>query len=341
MSIGVSAISGMTMVRLRAITGSQWRRTDRIAGRSASWHGVQSSSLLPHARTAADPHQCFSVVRRRNFIAKTAMPFRREFSALGTEIIYDTGDYAGLLDKFLNRVQWETLHADVVQRRQAGEMVGLGLGFFVEKSGLGPFDDVRITLGGDGTIEVITGAASISVPGAISSRANTPRPRPGLARISIRWFRDRQDAAARRRIVQNFQTYTVFTGSRVWSATLAAGATDAFGATGGGTCAGGAAASASSSSSFIPALNALMPFAKSPITRGSFPAPNRMRIMAKTTIQCIKLKEPIATTSERWRKTIITSFSAQLPAHSGAAARCYEVVPMSGKSTPVSEIERR
>src|SRR6266850_7710006 len=101
------------------------------------------------------------VIRRRNFIAKTAMPFRREFSALGTDIVYDTGDYAGLLDKFLNRVEWETLRADVARRRQAGEMVGLGLGFFVEKSGLGPFDDVRITLGGDGTIEVITGAASI------------------------------------------------------------------------------------------------------------------------------------------------------------------------------------
>jgi len=100
-------------------------------------------------------------VRSRNFIAKTAMPFRRDFSALGTDIVYDTGDYAGLLDKFLNRVGWESLCADVARRRQAGEMVGLGLGFFVEKSGLGPFDDVRITLGGDGTIEVITGAASI------------------------------------------------------------------------------------------------------------------------------------------------------------------------------------
>jgi hypothetical protein len=88
------------MARLHAVMGSQWRRTDRIAGRSASWHGVQSSSLLPHARTAADPHQCFSVVRRRNFIAKTAMPFHREFSALGTDIVYDTGDYAGLLDEF-------------------------------------------------------------------------------------------------------------------------------------------------------------------------------------------------------------------------------------------------
>src|SRR6516165_1843206 len=101
------------------------------------------------------------VVRSRNFIAKTAMPFRRDFSALGTDIVYDTGDYAGLLDKFLNRVGWESLCADVARRRQTGEMVGLGLGFFVEKSGLGPFDDVRITLGSDGTIEVITGAASI------------------------------------------------------------------------------------------------------------------------------------------------------------------------------------
>jgi carbon-monoxide dehydrogenase large subunit len=100
-------------------------------------------------------------VRHRNFIAKTAMPFRREFSALGIEIVYDTGDYAGFLDKFLKRSDWEALRADVARRRQMGEMVGLGFGFFVEKSGLGPFDDVRITLGGDGTIEVITGAASI------------------------------------------------------------------------------------------------------------------------------------------------------------------------------------
>jgi hypothetical protein len=35
MSIGASAISGMTMARLHAVTGSQWRRTVRIAGKSA------------------------------------------------------------------------------------------------------------------------------------------------------------------------------------------------------------------------------------------------------------------------------------------------------------------
>ena len=32
---------------------------------------------------------------------------------------------------------------------------------FVEKSGLGPFDDVRIEVDADGAIEVVTGAASV------------------------------------------------------------------------------------------------------------------------------------------------------------------------------------
>lgn len=100
-------------------------------------------------------------VRRVNFVPKAAMPFRRDFVTLGTELIYDTGDYAGLLDKLLDRIGWERLRADVKRRRRHGEAVGLGLGFFVEKSGLGPFEDVRIALTRDGTIEVVTGAASI------------------------------------------------------------------------------------------------------------------------------------------------------------------------------------
>ena len=100
-------------------------------------------------------------VRRVNFIPSSAMPFHRDFATLGTELVYDTGDYAGLLDKFLDRIGWERLRAELAHRRQTGEAVGLGLGFFVEKSGLGPFEDARIALGRDGTVEVVTGAASI------------------------------------------------------------------------------------------------------------------------------------------------------------------------------------
>jgi carbon-monoxide dehydrogenase large subunit/6-hydroxypseudooxynicotine dehydrogenase subunit gamma len=40
-------------------------------------------------------------------------------------------------------------------------MVGAGLGLFVEKSGLGPFDAVRLTVDTNGAVEVVTGAASV------------------------------------------------------------------------------------------------------------------------------------------------------------------------------------
>ena len=53
------------------------------------------------------------------------------------------------------------LEADVLRRRSAGEYVGLGLAMYVEKSGLGPTDGVRINVDTDGVIEVITGGASV------------------------------------------------------------------------------------------------------------------------------------------------------------------------------------
>src|SRR4029079_1226759 len=66
-----------------------------------------------------------------------------------------------LLDKALAAVKWQQLQADVKRRRSAGEAVGIGLAMFVEKSGLGPFDGVRVTVDTSGAVEVVTGAASI------------------------------------------------------------------------------------------------------------------------------------------------------------------------------------
>ena len=100
-------------------------------------------------------------VRRRNLIDKSEMPVTRALETLGTHIVLDSGDYAGLLDKALNGVSWDELQADIQQRRAAGELVGAGVAMFVEKSGLGPFDDVRITIDTTGHVEVVTGAASV------------------------------------------------------------------------------------------------------------------------------------------------------------------------------------
>jgi carbon-monoxide dehydrogenase large subunit/6-hydroxypseudooxynicotine dehydrogenase subunit gamma len=109
------------------------------------------------ARLKIDPIE----IRRRNLIAKTEMPFRRTLDTLGTELIYDSGDYAGLLDKTLKAVGWTALQKDLHRRRAGGEAVGAGIAMFVEKSGLGPFDGVRVTIDTSGAVEVVTGAASV------------------------------------------------------------------------------------------------------------------------------------------------------------------------------------
>jgi carbon-monoxide dehydrogenase large subunit/6-hydroxypseudooxynicotine dehydrogenase subunit gamma len=100
-------------------------------------------------------------VRRRNLIGKAEMPFARPLDALGDDVVLDSGDYAGLLDKALARIGWTELNAALAQRRRAGEAVGSGLAIFVEKSGLGPTDGVEVTVEPSGEVEVVTGGASL------------------------------------------------------------------------------------------------------------------------------------------------------------------------------------
>src|ERR1051326_10150 len=99
-------------------------------------------------------------VRRRNLIPSSEMPFARGLSALGTDVVLDSGDYALLLDKALAQIGWDGLQRECAARRAKGEAAGLGLGVFVEKTGLGPKDAVHIHLCTDGSVELVTGGAS-------------------------------------------------------------------------------------------------------------------------------------------------------------------------------------
>jgi carbon-monoxide dehydrogenase large subunit len=99
-------------------------------------------------------------IRRRNLIGRSAMPYTLGLDTLGTHIVYDSGDYAGLLDKALGLADWDRLQSQLRARRAAGEKAGAGVAMFVEKSGLGPFDTVRVEIM-PGGIEVVTGVASL------------------------------------------------------------------------------------------------------------------------------------------------------------------------------------
>lgn len=100
-------------------------------------------------------------VRRRNLIPPQRMPFDRGVDTLGTRVVYDSGNYALLLDKLLARLDYTNLRKAISERGKRGEKVGLGIALFVEKSGLGPADKALITLQVDGSVEIVTGAASL------------------------------------------------------------------------------------------------------------------------------------------------------------------------------------
>jgi carbon-monoxide dehydrogenase large subunit len=109
------------------------------------------------ARLGLDPLE----VRRVNLIGRDAMPFARGVDALGTEVTYDSGDYPALLERLLQRIGHAEVERGLASRRRRGERVGFGLGMFVEKSGLGPFDHAKVLLQADGGIEVVTSSASV------------------------------------------------------------------------------------------------------------------------------------------------------------------------------------
>ncbi len=100
-------------------------------------------------------------IRRRNLIAAEQMPFAGGIDTIDHEVVYDSGDYARLIDKALERADWDEMQAEMSTRCANGELAGAGLALFVEKSGPGPADGVRIRVDVTGTVELLTGGASL------------------------------------------------------------------------------------------------------------------------------------------------------------------------------------
>lgn len=100
-------------------------------------------------------------IRRTNFIPAADMPFERPIQAMGTPLVHDSGDYALLLDKMTERFDFPGITAEVERRRAAGELVGFGFGFFVEKSGIGPFEGARVSADTAGQVTISCGASSV------------------------------------------------------------------------------------------------------------------------------------------------------------------------------------
>ncbi len=97
-------------------------------------------------------------VRRRNFIQPHEFPY--DLGGLiyqdGVRLVYDSGNYPEVFRRTLERINYEGWPARKARYRRDGRCVGLGVAFYVEGTGIGPYEGCRITVEPSGKVYAAT-----------------------------------------------------------------------------------------------------------------------------------------------------------------------------------------
>ncbi len=98
-------------------------------------------------------------IRRRNFIPADAFPYANKIIYQDfTELSYDSGNYAPILDKALAMIGYEAFRTDEQPRlRAAGRHVGIAIAAYVEGTGIGPYEGAKVQVQANGKVSVATG----------------------------------------------------------------------------------------------------------------------------------------------------------------------------------------
>ena len=129
----------------------------RGAGRPEAAFAMERTIDLVARTLGREP----SEVRRRNMIRADEMPYRVGIPYRdGEPIVYDSGDYPGALQKALDAVGGvEAFRQRQGEARRADRYLGLGIGFYIEGTGVGPFESAFVRIDPSGKIYVSCGAA--------------------------------------------------------------------------------------------------------------------------------------------------------------------------------------
>jgi aerobic carbon-monoxide dehydrogenase large subunit len=129
----------------------------RGAGRPEAAFAMERTIDLVARTLGLEPAE----VRRRNMIRAEEMPYRVGIPYRdGEPIVYDSGDYPGALQKALDAVGGvEAFRRRQQQARSEGRYLGLGIGYYIEGTGVGPFESAFVRIDPTGKIYVSCGAA--------------------------------------------------------------------------------------------------------------------------------------------------------------------------------------
>jgi aerobic carbon-monoxide dehydrogenase large subunit len=129
----------------------------RGAGRPEAAFAMERSIDLVARTLGLEPTE----VRRRNMIRAEEMPYRVGIPYRdGEPIVYDSGDYPAALQKALDAVGGVAVfRRRQSEARRAGRWLGLGIGCYIEGTGVGPFESAFVRIDPSGKIYVACGAA--------------------------------------------------------------------------------------------------------------------------------------------------------------------------------------
>jgi len=91
-------------------------------------------------------------LRRRNFIQPADMPYQTP-----VESRYDSGDFAGVMSRAMEKAEWTGFAARRDQARQSGKLRGIGLAMYIERCGGGPGDTVVLKVDPAGSVTLVSG----------------------------------------------------------------------------------------------------------------------------------------------------------------------------------------
>ncbi len=100
-------------------------------------------------------------IRARNLIQPDEFPYDVGLvSRDGGPRRYDSGNYPECLRRLVEAVGWDGLAAERERARAEGRRLGVGLALFVEDTGLGPYEGIRVRVDPGGQVFVFSGASS-------------------------------------------------------------------------------------------------------------------------------------------------------------------------------------
>ena len=107
-------------------------------------------------RLGLDPAE----LRRRNLIRPEEMPYdhgKHPFHYM----VYDSGDLPGQLEAALGHMGYDELRQRCAAAKAEGRAMGVGIGCFVETSGIGPWEYARVEVGNNGGVVLYSGVNSV------------------------------------------------------------------------------------------------------------------------------------------------------------------------------------